>query len=80
MNYDTKELSRAMQEPTEEDYAKMKHLLKYLAANRYYEYVIQPGDCAAMDRATITMYVDSDWAGCKATRQIDNHPPNFLKL
>ena len=69
LNYATKELSRALQGPTEEDYAKMKHLLKYLAATRNYEFVISPGDTAATDRATSTSYVDSDWAGCKATRK-----------
>ena len=66
LNYATKELSRALQGPTEEDYAKMKHLLNYLAATRNYEFVISPGDCAATDRATITSCVDSDWAGCKS--------------
>ena len=69
LNYATKELSRALQEPTEEDYAKMKHLLKYLAATRNYEFVISPGDLVSSNRATITTYVDSDWAGCKSTRK-----------
>ena len=53
LNFATKELSRALQEPTEEDYSKMKHLVKYLAATRNYEFVISPGDNTATDRATI---------------------------
>ena len=69
LNFATKELSRSLQEPTEEDYAKMKHLVKYLVATRNYEFVISPGDYASSNRATITSYVDSDWAGCKATRK-----------
>ena len=69
LNFATKELSRALQEPTEEDYSEMKHWVKYLAATRNYEFVISPGDYASSNRATITAYVDSDWAGCKATRK-----------
>ena len=69
MNFATKELSRALQGPTEEDYANMKHLLTYLSATRNYEFVISPDNTAATDRATITSYVNSDWAGCKATRK-----------
>ena len=69
LNFATKELSRALQGPTEEDYAKMKHLVKYLSATRNYEFTISPSQTSSTDRATITSYVDSDWAGCKATRK-----------
>ena len=47
----------------------MKRLTKYIAATRHYEFVIAPGDYASTSRSTITAYVDSDWAGCKATRK-----------
>ena len=69
LNFATKELSRALQGPTEEDYAKLKHLVKYLSATRNYEFTISPSHTSSTDRATITSYVDSDWAGCKATRK-----------
>ena len=69
LNFATKELSRALQSPAEEDYAKMKHLTKYIAATRKYELIAKTSDYASTSRVTITAYVDSDWAGCKDSRK-----------
>ena len=69
LNYAVKELSRALSEPTEEDYNCLKHVLRYLAGTKKYEFIIRACDYCIDDKFLITMYVDSDWAGCKTTRK-----------
>ena len=64
----TKELSRVLQAPTEEGYARMKHWIKFRASARNYECVISLGDRTTAPRTSITSYVDPAWAGRKATR------------
>merc|ERR1712016_65105 len=40
-----------------------------MCSTRNYEFTISPSHTSSSDRATITSYVDSDWAGGKATRK-----------
>ena len=70
INYAVKELSRSLQAPTEEDYACLKHVLRYLKGTLHYSYELIPRLHPDADKQLeLTMYVDSDWAGCKTTRK-----------
>ena len=66
-----KELSRGLQAPTLHDQAKLKHLLRYLVGTKDIVEIIRPKlqlseDVKCID---INTFVDSDWAGCAATRK-----------
>ena len=66
-----KELSRGLQAPTLHDQAKLKHLLRYLVGTKDIVEVIRPklrlsDEVKCID---INTFVDSDWAGCAATRK-----------
>ena len=66
-----KELSRGLQAPTLHDQAKLKHLLRYLVGTKDIVEVIRPklrlsDEVKCID---INTFVDSDWAGCEATRK-----------
>jgi len=70
INYATKELSRNLQTPTDEDMSKLKHVIKYLKGTIHYVYEIAPKVVTNMHAPLdIRAYVDSDWAGCRTTRK-----------
>jgi hypothetical protein len=70
--FSVKELSRAVQGPTEEDLAKLKHLLRYLKKTANDGLQLKPTHtlCKGTDaEICINSYGDTDWAGCKAIRK-----------
>ena len=70
-SYTVKELSRDVKGPTIESWAKLKHLLRYLAGTKDYVLRLKPSHTLADWTSTIDIvcYVDSDWAGCNKTRK-----------
>jgi hypothetical protein len=65
IGYSIKELSRKMSKPDTGDIEKLKHLARYLLgierAVIHYDYQSMPSEW--------TVWVDSDWAGCRVTRK-----------
>ena len=65
IQHSTKELCRLMSKPTRRAMAKLKELARYLKGRPevalVYEFQYEPG--------CLTVYVDSDWAGCHRTRK-----------
>ena len=69
INFAVKELSRAMQSPTEDDQARLKQTLRYLKGTEDYVYAITPHMHTSTNSIVdVTCCVDSDWAGCRTTR------------
>jgi hypothetical protein len=60
-----KELSRKMSKPDSGDIEKLKHLARYLLGTEraviHHDYQLAPSEW--------TVWVDSDWAGCRVTRK-----------
>jgi len=72
IDFAVKELSRAVQLPTEEDLAKMKHLLRYLKKTEHLSLQLKPTHTLSNDPTApieICSYGDTDWAGCRLTRK-----------
>ena len=70
ISYATKELARALQQPTTADQQKLKHLLRYIKGTKDYKQIIRPTvKIPAKAIPDINVYVDSDWAGCPTTRR-----------
>ena len=67
--YATKELARALQQPTSADQQKLKHLLRYIKGTTRYKQVIRPTVKLTQTTYDLNIYVDSDWAGCAETRK-----------
>ena len=67
--YATKELARALQQPTSSDQQKLKHLLRYIRGTTHYKQIIQPTVKLTQTTHDLNVYVDSDWAGCVETRK-----------
>lgn len=69
LSYAAKALSRTLPSPTEDDVAKLEHVIRYLKGTDDYRMSIVPKDIAdngvTFDVAT---FDDSDWAGCATTR------------
>jgi hypothetical protein len=67
VQYAAKEVCRAMSRPTAKDFAKIKKVVRFLkglgAVIWKYKWQCEDESC------NITVYVDSDWAGCKETRR-----------
>ena len=65
IGYAVKELSRKMSKPDTGDIEKLKHLARYLLGREraviHYDYQSAP--------SVWTVWVDSDWAGCRVTRK-----------
>ena len=79
--YAVKELARALQGPTYEDLACLRHLLKYMEGTEDYQFLLEPKVMLPEKLRKTEMiievdaYVDSDWAGCGRTRKSTNWPP-----
>ena len=71
IQFATKELSRALSSPTNEDMAKLKHLLRYLAGTKNYALHLRPTLQLSSTNSSLDLdvYCDSDWAGCSKTRK-----------
>ena len=67
--YATKELARALQQPTSSDQQKLKHLLRYIKGTTHYKQIIRPTVKLTQTSHDLNVYVDSDWAGCVETRK-----------
>ena len=67
--YATKELARALQQPTSADQQKLKHLLRYIKGTTHYKQIIRPTVKLTQTTYDLNIYVDSDWAGCVETRK-----------
>ena len=67
--YATKELARALQQPTSSDQQKLKHLLRYVKGTTHYKQIIRPTVKLTQTTYDLNVYVDSDWAGCVETRK-----------
>ena len=68
--YASKELARGLSSPTLEDFAKLKHVLRYLRGTLNYVFVIRPSVNISLPAAfDIQVFSDSDWAGCSKTRR-----------
>ncbi len=68
IQYAVKELSRKMSKPNRADVEKLKHLARYLKGREraviLFDYQSLPSQW--------TVWVDSDWAGCRETRKSTN--------
>ena len=67
--YATKELARALQQPTSSDQTKLKHLLRYIRGTTHYKQITRPTVKLTQTTHDLNVYVDSDWAGCVETRK-----------
>ena len=59
------DLCQTMSNPTQQSLAKLKRLTRYLKRERQWGQVFKYGKAAE----EVTMFTDSDWAGCKETRK-----------
>ena len=71
IGFATKELARALTQPTTADKQKLKHLLRYIKGTQHYKQYIRPTVRTSTAEAVpdIQVFVDSDWAGCVTTRK-----------
>ena len=70
ISFATKELARALIEPTRVDQQKLKYLLRYIKGTQHYKYYIRPIIRATPDLTPdIGIFVDNAWAGCPTTRK-----------
>ena len=67
--YATKELARALQQPTSSDQQKLKDLLRYIRGTTHYKQIIPPTVKLTQTTHDLNVYVDRDWAGCVETRK-----------
>ena len=69
--YSTKELARGLHQPTEADWKKAKHLLRYLRGTSSHTQQLRPTTTLNTNKAVLDMdiHVDADWAGCPSTRK-----------
>ena len=72
ISYATKEVARELQQPTIKDQKKLQHVVRYLAGTKDYKFSIRP-TIKLYDKTPqqldLSIYVDSDWAGCHQTRR-----------
>ena len=70
ISYATKELARALQQPTAAGQQKLKHILRYITGTKHYKQIIRPTvKIPAKAIPDLNAFVDSDWAGCPTTRK-----------
>ena len=67
----TKDLARSLHQPTQADWKKAKHVLKYLRGTTDYEFHIKPTVQLTPGQKLLDLevHVDADWAGCPLTRK-----------
>ena len=87
ISYSTKELARGLHQPTEADWKKAKHLLRYLRGTSNYTLQLRPTTTLNTSKAVLDMdvHVDAHWAGCPSTTQEHHrlcnlHPRNTSEL
>ena len=71
ISYPTNELARGLHQPTEADWKKAKHLVRYLRGTSNYTQQLRPTTTLNTSKAVLDMdiHVDADWAGCPSTRK-----------
>ena len=74
LGFASKEVSRGMAKPTEEDEKKVKRVVRYLKLEPGVVYEYRWQDMPE----TISCYADSDWAGCQRTRRSTSGGTVFL--
>lgn len=70
--YAVKELARHVGAPTEEDWLRLRHAVKYLKGTEDYVYKLEPRSSTPSSSTSpllLEVYADSDWAGCPETRK-----------
>ena len=70
--YDIRDLARGLAKPTHEDWAKLKHLVKYLKGNLDVKvrFVVLPKIKIALGTCLdLEAFSDTDWAGCSKARK-----------
>ena len=67
----TKELARALNKPTTQDWKRMKHVVRYLQGTKHYKFTVQPTAQITdeLKEIDVDAYVDADWAGDPVTRK-----------
>ena len=72
IGFATKELARALTQPTAADQQKLKHLLRHIKGTQHYKQYVRPTTKTPTAEAVpdIQVFVDSDWAGCATTRKL----------
>ena len=78
--YAVKELSRGLASPTTDHWAKLKHLLRYLAGTKEYVQELRPNIRLSEKHSSLDVhtYVDSDWAGDPDTRRSTSGVATYL--
>ena len=72
ISFATKELARALQQPTANDDKKLKHLIRYLKGTAAWKHSLRPTirlnnhDKMPLDSE---VYTDANWASCETTRK-----------
>ena len=72
MAFATKELARGLASPTVQHRTALKHTLRFLAGTAGTGLMLKPTTTLSKEtrhKAELTIYTDSDWAGCKTTRK-----------
>lgn len=69
IRFAVKELCRRMSAPTTQDWQALKKLCRYLRGRPRMRQSMNPKE---NDDGVMDVYVDSDWAGCRATRRSTN--------
>ena len=67
-----KELARGLASPTVQHRTALKHTLRFLAGTAGTGLMLKPTITLSKEtrhKAELTIYTDSDWAGCKTTRK-----------
>ena len=68
----TKELARGLASPTVQHRTALKHTLRFLAGTAGTGLMLKPATTLSKEtrhKAQLTIYTNSDWAGCKTTRK-----------
>ena len=68
--YAIKELARGLASPTEEDWANLKHVVRYLKGSLGHRFTVSPKTKVTLGTTLgLEAFADSDWAGCSKTRK-----------
>lgn len=70
LSYVSRELSRTLWSPTNDDCAGLKHAIRYLKGTEVYRLSIRPEATTPTDATLdVNIHIDSDCVGCATTRK-----------